>query len=174
MRKLSYLVLTTFIFNLLMNVQIFGQKTTEELGKIVFNSFKLNSFDTLYKLKPTTDDLMSFMASLGINKKSLNIKDIDEMRENGLIEFKKLCENVRKDAIIGGASWYDAAFDKVVTSEYNGVVATSNAKGKVLTITIIDILFNSNNQSFKIRLPDCVKYDSIWKMGAHMEFMKSK
>jgi hypothetical protein len=79
MKGIYNFILLFLFFLLSLTNYVYGQKTVDELGTIVFNAFKNDSIENICKLKPSTVELIKFMDSLGIDKSSLSIKDIDKI-----------------------------------------------------------------------------------------------
>lgn len=79
MKRNYNLILLTPLIILLTSNNIYGQKTINELGYIVFNAFKNDSIENICKLTPNSKQLEKFMDSLGIDRSSLSITNIDEM-----------------------------------------------------------------------------------------------
>jgi hypothetical protein len=174
MKKIFSFLFITSVLTLTINFQLFGQQTTEEYGKIVFNAFKTNTLNILYDLKPTSAELKESMDSMGIDPKSLNITSIDSMRIRGLQRFQELCEKIRNDSLSYGVSWRKAKFNKVVVSEKKMEIATSNMKGKIIKVIIIEIFFKSNKRNFEFILSDSHNYGGIWKPGSNLKLIESK
>jgi len=166
MKRVYSISLLISFFILSLSSNIYGQKTIDEFGKIIFKAFKNDSIDNICKLTPSTIQLQRFLDSLGIDKSSLSISNLDKMKEEQNLQLRKLCENIHKDTLRYNLSWSRATFVKVKFEERKGTLGTSNAKGKVITFTTAKLYFDSNNNHYILDLCDISKHDDSWKLGS--------
>jgi hypothetical protein len=160
-----FLTLFVFLFFFPISSNVYGQKTINDLGIKIFNAFKNDSIENIYHLKPNSNQLERYMDSLGIDKNSLSIKNIDEMNRELIQELQVLCEAIHNDSLKFNLSWSNALFEKINSKELKGMLGSSNAKGKVIIFTLAEIQFSSNDQHFILDIGDINKIDGVWKLG---------
>jgi hypothetical protein len=165
MRITCFLTLFVFFVFYPISNNVYGQKTINDLGIIILNAFKNDSLENICDLKPNSNQLERIMDSLGIDKNSLSIKNIDKMNRKLVQELQDRCESIYNDSLKFNLSWSNAIFEKMNTKQIKGVLGTSNAKGKVVICTLAEIHFRSNDQNFILDIGDINQIDGVWKLG---------
>ena len=168
----KFVAVPMIAFVLLGSVNAHSQRTPEDLAIITFYCFQENNLDSFYKLIPTVDEIRDFGASAGVDTNSANYKALLTRYPSVVDQFKQKCFSIENNAAIMKFSWANSTLDSISISEKNVPVDNSNADGKTLAITILDIHFTSNNQSLMLTLGDVKKYNGIWKPGNRIALSK--
>lgn len=87
------------------------------------------------------------------------------MYPNVIRGFKLKCEELLNDTTDLNFSWSSARLEKIVTSTKRVYADNRDPNTKSITITIIEILFLSNNKRFSLSLGDANNYNGIWRPG---------
>lgn len=151
------------------STQLSAQKTVEELGRSTFRHFKNNHLDSFYALKPTLADLTEFARTMGIDSNSSQYKAFLVEYPNVINRFRERCAELRADTAQLGLRWKDARLEKVDSRTTQIPLNNRDGNSKTVTITIVDILFVSNQKRYQLTLGDAFNYQGIWKPGNNID-----
>jgi hypothetical protein len=159
-------ILTIFLF---MSDFVLGQKTPEDLGKIVFNVFKTHDITTLDTLTPTVKEIIDIYLRIDSTLEFIKDPDFPQKYRVHDEQFKEKCEAIMNDTTELKIDWKNISLLDVKYSEKkikNNESTTPASKS--ITINFLDIYLLSGQKKYLLQFKGIYKPKEIWKLGENM------
>ncbi len=164
---------TFFIFySLLLSLSVKSQKTSEDLGKYLFNYFKESSISKIDSLIPTLTEMKTLAQKIGIKNDSEQYISAVNGYESELEKFHENINRIYSDSSKYNFSWERASLEKVVSIFDSLKIDNSDPNSKSAMIMRLNILFYCNSSKFRIVINDAFELNGVWKLGSNIFMMK--
>ena len=147
-----------------------SQKTSEELGKAVFEILKSNTIQYLDTLIPTSEEAVQIYKNQGFDVSKLAAKDFSEKYYKHISKLKTRFQRLRDDTVHYNINWFRSEFGKTIIKDKVLYNEDSTIR---LKSTILEILFTNAENKYIIKFYDVFNYNNVWKLGEDMSFNKS-
>jgi hypothetical protein len=163
--KPQIFILTIF---LLIGNFTFGQKTPEDLGKLVFNIFRYHDTVTLDTLTPTSKEIIDIYMRIDSTLEFIKDPEFSRKYEYHDKQFKEKCKAIMNDTTEFKVDWKNISLLDVKYSEKEIKSNDSTSASKSITINYLDIYFLSGQRKYMLRFKGIYKQREIWKLGENM------
>ena len=159
----------------LASCDIWGQRTPEELGDLVFRTFKNTDYLALDTLTLKPSELGEVFRQRDTSLHFMEKEDFPLKQEYHDKKFKEKCKKLMKDTAYFKIDWKEIKLVRVEYYEKELIIEQdSNSKQKPFIRNYLDIYITSKNEEFLLQFKSIYKYNGIWKLGEHVRFNKSK
>lgn len=165
-RQIIFLLLfTTFGFS-------YGQKTPQELGKIVFDVLKNKKIDALDTLTPKPKDIVEILtkkyptAKVNYNDRFLEKYEYHDKR------FKKICWEIRNDTSEIKINWEKSVLTKVDFFEKPYPYQDTTKTSKPILVNYLDLYITSDTSTLILEFKEIYFHNGLWKLSEHIRGKK--
>jgi len=150
----------------------FGQKTPEDLGKLVFEVLKDKRFSALDTLTPKSTDIITILknkypsAQLDTSDRFLKKYEYHDKR------FKNICKDIRNDTTEIKLNWEKSTLTKADFFERPSPYQDSTKNSKPIMTNYLDLHIASGASTYILEFKEIYFYKGIWKLGEHIHFKK--
>lgn len=140
-----------------------AQKTTDDLGKTVFQAFKNKNMAALDTLIPSAKDMIELYSA------DPNIKlpeRFEKKYEHHMILFKAKCQAIMHDTTVYKIDWPVAAIQKIELEEKK--MPGDTAAKKEYIIPYLNVYFNCNKKRYCLQFKGIHNIKGQWKLNEHV------
>ena len=169
-KKIIFVTLTFFLFVL----KSTGQTTTDELARMIFNSFQTNDLSKLDTLIPTAGQILEISKNKGLDVNEVSLKkNYEEIHQRHILKFKEKCSRFISDTTIYKIDWTSSSFDTSIKNEKEISLTIDSAQNsKKVIMFSLDIIFTDKTNKYLIGFKDIYNYKGVWKIGDNVKFRR--
>lgn len=145
-----------------------SQKTSDELGKYLFNYLKEGNISKIDSLIPTLEEMKDLAEKLEIKKDSKQYTDAVNGYDSEVETFRETISIIYADTLDNHLDWKQAVLQKVVSVSDTVKIDNRDPASKTAAVARLGIYFMCNTNKFRITVNDAFEINGLWKLGSNI------